>query len=153
MSDTDAAPEPISDALDALVCATIDYGLDMLGEVAELAVTLAVEDGVGNQALLSFDDVDVEECLAEARATVSDAARGKKGIDGLQGKPVRYAIAYDGAVSEEEGSAYDPALIVEYGETGLSRAYSAFLVYENAGDPQEFMWTEPAAAGITDLLV
>ena len=148
-------PEPISPEMDALACALIDYSLDLLGETGELAPTLAVEDASGNRSLLSFDDEDFEECLEEVRNRLVAAARGERAIDGLEDRPVRYAVAYDGAVdvpdSDVEG--FEPALIVEYGERGMSSAYSAYLLYENAGDPQEFAWTEPAAAGEGDLLV
>lgn len=151
----DVEPEPISPEMDALACALIDYSLDLLGETGELTPTLAVEDASGNRSLLSFDDEDFEECLEEVRNRLVAAARGERTIDGLEGRPVRYAVAYDGAVdvpdSDVEG--FEPALIVEYGEHGMSSAYSAYLLYENAGDPQEFAWTEPAAAGEGDLLV
>ena len=148
-------PEPISPEMDALACALIDYGLDLLGTTGELAPTLAVEDDRGNRSLLSFDDEDFEECLEEVRNRLVAAARGEQGLDGLQGRPVRYAVAYDGAVdvpdSDVEG--FEPALIVEYGEHGMTSAYSAYLLYENPGDPQEFAWTDPAAAGEGELLV
>ena len=146
----DCEPEPISDELNALVCATIDYALDLLGETAELSVTLVVEDAAGNQVLLSFDDEEIEECLDEARSMVASKSSS---LGELEGRPVRYAIAYDGAVEESQGAGYEPALIVEYGEKGLSQGYSAFLFYLNAGEPDRFQWTDPAAAGICDLLV
>ena len=43
----DFEPEPISEEMDALACVLIDYSLDLLGEVGELAPTLAVEDDRG----------------------------------------------------------------------------------------------------------
>lgn len=148
-------PEPISPQMDALACALIDYGLDLLSETGELVPTLAVEDAEGNRSLLSFDDEDFEECLAEVHDRLTAAARGEQRLDGLKGRPVRYAVAYDGAISlpDGEGDGFEPALIVEYGEHGMSSAYSAYLLYSNAGDPQEFMCTDPAAAGEGELLV
>ncbi len=148
-------PEPISAEMDALVCALIDYSLDLLGEAGELCPSLAVEDGEGGRVLLSFSDDDFEECLAEIRDQLSAAAKGKIMLEGLSGKPVRYAFSYDGAVEnpDDDGVGYEPALIVEYGEHGMTSAYSAYLLYQNAGNPQEFVWTEPAAAGEGDLLV
>ncbi len=148
-------PEPISPEMDALACALIDYSLDLLGETGELAPTLAVEDGQGNRSLLSFDDEDFEECLEEVRNRLVAAARGEQRLDGLKGRPVRYAVAYDGAVDVPDSGVdgFEPALIVEYGEHGMSSAYSAYLLYDNAGNPQEFAWTDPAAAGEGDLLV
>ncbi|MBS5451080.1 MAG: hypothetical protein KHY83_03620 [Coriobacteriia bacterium] len=152
-------PEPISAEMEALADALIDYGLDLLGETGQLVPTVAVEDASGGQAILSLDgDEDIEECLDEAHDLVRSAARGKgassgRRIDGLSGRPVRYAIAYDGAIREEEGGAYRPALIVEYGEQGLASGYSAYLLYKHAGHPQKFVWTDPAAAGEVELLV
>lgn len=146
-------PEPISAELETLAGALIDYGLDLLGETAELSVTLAAEDAAGTRALLSFDDDQTEECLEAARTLVSAAAAGKGRVEGLTQRPCRYAIAYDGAIRENPSDPFEPALIVEYGETGMTRGYSAFLFYREAGHPQEFVWTDPAAAGETDLLV
>ena len=148
-------PEPISEAMDTLACALIDYSLDLLGETGELSPTLAVEDETGARSLLSFDDEDFEECLDEVHDRLQAAAKGKQELEGLAGKPIRYAIAYDGAVQlpDAPDNGFTPALIIEYGEKGMSQAYSAYLLYENAGDPQEFAWTEPAAAGEGELLV
>ena len=146
-------PEPITDELDRLVCATIDYSLDILGEVGELSPSLAIEDEKGARALLSFDEEEVEESLDKARQTVVDASKGKGSVEGLSAPVERYALAYDGVVEEFEGQGYEPALIIEYGERGLSSGYSAYMLYKNAGDPQEFMWTDPAAAGEGELLV
>lgn len=155
MSEDVLEPEPISEAMDALACALIDYSLDLLGETGELAPTLAVEDENGERSLLSFDDEDFEECLDEVHARLKAAAKGKQELEGLAGKPVRYAIAYDGAVQlpDAPDDGFAPALIVEYGERGMSRAYSAYMLYQNEGNPQEFAWTEPAAAGEGELLV
>lgn len=148
-------PEPISESMDALACALIDYSLDLLGETGELSPTLAVEDGLGTRSLLSFDDEDFEECLDEVYARLRAAASGKQELEGLPGKPVRYAIAYDGAVQlpDAPDDGFTSALIIEYGEKGMSQGYSAYLLYENEGNPQEFAWTEPAAAGEGELLV
>lgn len=148
-------PEPISDELEALAGTLIDYSLDLLGETGELAPTLAVEDEHGERTLLSFDDEDMEECLDEARGLLAAAARGKRKLEGLHGRPVRYALAYDGAIDvpESRKKGFEPALIVEYGEHGMTSGYSAYMLYENAGKPQEFAWTDPAAAGEGELLV
>lgn len=148
-------PEPISEQMDALACALIDYGLDLLGETGELVPTLAAENADGERTLLSFDDEDFEECLDEVHTRLRAAAKGKGELEGLKGKPVRYAIAYDGAIQDPDdpNGNFDPALIVEYGERGMTQAYSAYLLYKNPGKPQEFVWTDPAAAGEGELLV
>lgn len=148
-------PEPISEAMEALAGALIDYSLDLLGETGELSPTVAVEDAEGNRSLLSFDDEDFEECLQEIHDRLVEASKGKAVLEGLVGRPVRYAIAYDGAVQLPDAldDGFEAALIVEYGEQGMSQAYSAYLLYQNEGNPQEFAWTEPAAAGEGELLV
>ena len=145
-------PEPISHELDTLTVSLIDYSLDLLSETGALPPTLAAEDARGSRTLLSFDDEDFEECIEEIRTQLVSAAKGKRTIEGLEGRPVRYAIAYDGVI-DENGDGYEPALVVEYGEEGLSSGYSLYVFYRNAGEPQEFMWTDPAAAGEGELLV
>ena len=113
MTDINDAVEPISDELDSLTVALIDYALDALATTGELSVSLALGDDEGNATLLSSDGDDFDESIDEAHATVSRSA-GKK-VEGLKGACVRYAVAYDGAI-DEEGTGYEPALIVEYGE-------------------------------------
>ena len=62
------------------------------------------------------------------------AAKGKGELEGLKGRPVRYAIAYDGAIQDPDAEGnFEPALIVEYGEKGMTQAYSAYLLYQNPG--------------------
>lgn len=147
-------PEPISEELERLADDMVSLGLESLGETGKLIVTLAVEDEAGARVMLRFeDDADVSDCVREARDVVLGAQRKNGAIEGLGGRPVRYAIGYDGAVREREGGPYENALLVEYGEQGLSSAYSAYLLYKKAGHPKDFVWTEPAAAGETELLV
>ena len=160
MSENDCAsregqtsPEPISPELDDLTCALIDYALGELAEGGELAVSLAAADSQGKSTLLSFDDEDFEESIAEARAQVKASASGSKKLDGLAGPVARYAIAYDAAVDEGEQQGYVPALIVEYGEHGLTQGYSAYLTYENPGEAQNFVCSDVAPAGVVELLV
>lgn len=151
--DLTEAPEKISDELESLAGALIDYGLDLLSEAGELAPTLAVENAEGEHILLSFDEEETEECLDEAHKMVKSAAEGTSRIKGLNGAPERYALAYDGAIREDDRGPYQPALIVEYGERGMTSGYSAYLLYKHAGEAQKFVWTEPAAAGEVELLV
>lgn len=147
------APEPITDELDGLTCALIDYALECLACSGELPVSLAAADKAGRSTLLSFDDEDFEESIEEARSQVRRSAAGKGGLDGLSGPCVRYAIAYDGAIDEGRDEGYVPALIVEYGEQGLSQGYSAYLTYENPADEQNFVCSQVAPAGVVELLV
>lgn len=146
-------PEPISPELEALANEMVDYGLESLATTKKLATTLAVEDASGHRETLVFQDDSVDECLGAARDVVRQAMHKGGAIEGIQGRPVRYAIAYDGAVREEPGGPYLNALLVEYGEKGMSSGYSAYLLYKKAGRQKDFVWTDPAAAGETELLV
>lgn len=146
-------PEPISAQMDSLALALIEYSLDLLADLGDLSVTLAVEDAHNNHVVLSFDDEDFEESLEEAHETLRRAVAGTSPLKELEGVPVRYALAYDGAVDEDGSSGYVPALIVEYGEKGMSSGYSAYLCYENAGKPRDFVCSDPAPAGLVELLV
>ena len=149
----DVEPEPISPELEGMANDLIDICLDELAERGSLLTTLCVENARGDRVTLTFDDIAVEECIEKARDTVAAARRKADVIDGLRGKPVRYAIAYDGAIREREGGPYLNALIVEYGEVGLSSAYSAYLLYKKAGHPKDFVCSDPTAAGEMPLLV
>lgn len=149
----DVEPEPISSELEELANDLIDTCLDALAEHGGFAPVLAAESEDGTRTLLSFNDEEMEECLDAAHDLVSRAATGEAQLKGLEGAPVRYAIGYDGAVREDDRGPYVNALIVEYGERGMSSAYSAYLLYERAGNPQEFMCSDPAAAGEMELLV
>ena len=148
-----SSPEPISPELDDLTCALIDYALGELAESGRLSVSLAAVDGQGQSTLLSFDDEDFEESIVEAQSQVRASVSGSKRLDGLAGPAVRYAIAYDGAIDEGGQEGYVPALIVEYGEHGLTQGYSAYLTYENPGDAQNFVCSDVAPAGVVELLV
>ncbi len=150
MMDANDAVEPISAELDSLTVALIEYGLDELASTGQLSVSLALGDEDGNATLLSFDDDDFDESIDEAHATVQRSAG--QVVEGLTSACVRYAVAYDGAI-DEDGSGYEPALIVEYGERGMSRGYSAYLTYENPGEPQDFVCSQAAPAGVVELLI
>ena len=146
-------PEPISDDLEALADDLIAYGLECLGETGHLVPTAGVEDLSGTRVMLTFDDDVTEECMEQARELIAKAGHKNGVVEGLDGKVVRYAIAYDGAVREHENGPYKNALIVEYGERGMTSAYSAYLLYKKAGRAKDFVWTDPAAAGEMSLLV
>lgn len=146
-------PEPISSELEDLANDLVDLGLDALAEKGSLTTTLACEDERGARVMEEFEDDDVMDCVRAARDVVRQAQHKGGRIQGLGGRPVRYAIAYDGLIRETEGGPYLPALIVEYGEQGLSSGYSAYLTYRKAGRPKDFVCSDIAAAGETELLV
>lgn len=135
-------PEPISPELEQLTDDMIELGLSALGQNGELMPVLSLEDSAGKRETLVFENDGLEECLTEARATVRRRAGTR-----------RYTLAYDGAIREDGASHYESALILEYGEQGMGSGYSAYLLYRGAGQPTEFVWTDPQAAGETELLL
>ncbi len=129
----------ISDELDQLSCELIADALDILAEGRDVNVMVVTQDSGNKADARTFSDDGPEECLNAARAHVSSS--------GAQ----RYAIAYDGAVADEEGSFHD-ALLVEFGERG-NEAFSAFVAYEGRGAGDDFAWADPAPAGQTENLL
>ena len=95
-----------------------------------------------------FGIARVEELLEGARSKVREL--GKEGHAG-GAAPVRYAIAYEGAVADEAG-AFQDAVIVEFGERGRT-SYSAFSYVEGKGSGDGFRWSDPAPAGVTESLL
>ena len=120
--------EGVSPETDELASTLMGDALDLLAAGEPFEVLLAVQTADG------FEDDGAEACLEAARAKVSQ-------VEGAQ----RYAIAYEGAVADEDG-AYADALLLEFGERGW-RAYSAFSLVEGKGTGDGFTWSDPAPAG------
>ena len=137
--------EGISPELDALVSELVGASLDMLADDGALPVLLVIEDNAGKLASFEFEDDGVEECLEAARDKLVSLARAKGDASQRLGAPVRYGLAYEGAIEDESG-AYLDALIVEFGESGW-RNYSLFSLVEGKGTGEGFAWSEPAPAG------
>ncbi len=135
----------ITRELDELSSALMGDALDMLAEGHDVNVLLVVEDARGVVAPYEFSDDGPEQLLEGARKKVVDLASQKGDASLGLGRPVRYAIAYEGAVEDEDGS-YRDALLLEFGEKGRA-SYSAFSFYEGKGSGECFAWSEPAAAG------
>ncbi|MDO5044289.1 MAG: hypothetical protein Q4E22_03195 [Coriobacteriia bacterium] len=142
--------EKISKALDSLTSQTFEESFNQLADTKELWPMLALEDEQGNRELISFSDDEKEECLKAARAYLQ--MQGAKGI-GKVAAPVRYAIAYDAEVQDEVDQKLKPAVIVEFGEKGSLHAYSGYSFYKHGKKPEDFLWSEPQAAGFEDLLL
>ncbi|MBR2835467.1 MAG: hypothetical protein IKE43_07160 [Coriobacteriales bacterium] len=140
-------PEAISQELTSLLDDIIDYCLEELVYNGDFPVMLATCNKKGERDLLSLNGDEIEDCLIEAkRMLASEKNIGERKI-------TQYAIAYNGAIEDIPGSGYQPAIIVEYGEAGLSSGYSLFMFYENEGDVKHFNYTDPAAAGETELYI
>ncbi len=138
----------ISSELDALTSALLGDALDMLADGEDLNVLLVVESANGEVSPFEFSDDGPEELLEGARSKVREL--GKEGHAGGVA-PVRYAIAYEGAVADEAG-AFQDAVIVEFGERGRT-SYSAFSYVDGKGSGDGFRWSDPAPAGVTESLL
>ena len=130
-------PEPkegISPKLDELSCDLLGQALDALAEGVEIPVLVSVDLDKGKVETKAFSDDGENECLDGARQYV----RGLRGC-------VRYAICYEGAVADDDGT-YCDALLLEFGEKGY-RSYSAYSLFEGRGAGEDFRWSDPAPAG------
>ena len=134
----------VSPELDDLSSTLMGQAFDVLAEGVELNVILAVEDAAGNVASYTFADDGPEECLEGARKKVRDLARSCGDAAAKLGAPVRYALAYEGAVADERG-AYQDAVLLEF--------FSAFSLVDGKGEGDNFAWTDPAPAGEVENLL
>ena len=147
----DRLKEGISPELDELVSELVGVSLDMLAEDGGMPVCLVIEDEARNVASYEIDGDGPEECLEGALERIALAVKAKGDPDQNLGMPVRYGIAYEGAVEDGTG-AYLDALIVEFGERGW-QAYSLYSLVKGKGTGEGFAWSEPAPAGETEPLL
>lgn len=134
----------VSAQLDAMVCDLLGSYLDALAELEEEpGVVLCIEDADSARYEAAFTDDGEEVCLAAASDFVRAHARGyaEEGLGAIE----RYAIACTGGV-ELDGS-YEDAVLVTFFERGMSVAYSAYVLFQNAGAGENFMWSDPEPAG------
>ena len=141
----------VSAELDELSCDLMGEALDLLAEGEDVNVLLAVGDAAGNACSLVFADDGEEACLVGARDKVRALVRSKGDTSLGIGAPRYYAICYEGAIANEDGS-YVDALITEFGEKGHP-AFSAFSLFENRGGGEGFRWSEPEPAGEVESLL
>ena len=137
--------EGVSAKTDELASQLLGKALDVLAVGEELDVLLAVQDEAGHVASYEFADDGPEECLEGAHHRVGELARSHGDKAAGLTAPVRYALAYHGAIADEDG-AYQDAVLLEFGEHGW-RSYSAFSLVDVTGDEDTFGWTEPQPAG------
>lgn len=135
----------ISPELDELSSTLMGDALDLLADGRDLNVLLVVEDADGNDASYEFSDDGSEALLEGARRQVRDLARTHGDRSAHLGDPVRYALAFEGAVADED-SVFRDAVLLEFGERGR-KSYSAYSLFEDKGAGDGFRWTEPEAAG------
>lgn len=145
----------VSPELDEMVCDLIGYMLDELAEGRDPGVLACAEDAGSGRIDAAFTEDGEEACLEAAQAFICDNARGNR-EEGL-GAIERYAIAYAGAVRLE--SCYQDAVLVSFYERGLydedgsPTGYSAYVLFEGAGDEERFAWSDPEPAGEEPALI
>ena len=135
----------VSPQTDELASTLLGRALDCLAVGEPLEVLLAVQDAAGTIAPYEFGGDGPEECLAAARRRVGELARQSGDPAAGLAAPVRYAIAYEGAVADDDGTYLD-AVLLEFGERGYE-AFSAYSLVDGKGDEDAFRWTDPAPAG------
>lgn len=145
-----AAQGGVSEELDALSCDLLGSALDALAAGSDVLAVVALEDAHNTRISRSFIDDAPEACIEAARTYVKSliASSGDKSCE--FGKPVRYALVYEGAVQNDEG-AFDDALILEFAEQG-TQAYSAYVLWDGFGAGENLAWTDPAPAGEVESL-
>nr|WP_314638601.1 hypothetical protein [uncultured Olsenella sp.] len=141
----------VSSELDVLSSTLMGDAFDMLASGDEVNVLLVVQDEDGNAGSYEFSDDGIEQCIEAARSKILELRHAMGDEEAGLGLPVRYALAYEGAVGDDDGS-YQDALMLEFGERGY-KSYSAFSYFEGRGEGDGFRWTEPAPAGELEPLI
>ena len=141
MNTTD--PTPISTLLDDMTCELIGFCLDVIADGGSLAPTIVFARSDEDITFLSFDEDGPDAALEAARGTIREQAD----------EIIAYAIAYDGFVSTGEDEVPQDALLVEFGERGMSTAFSAYVAYRRGDTPDDLAVSEPLAAGEEPLLL
>lgn len=156
----------ISEELDQLSCELMGEALDKLAAGETLVAVVAAMDEAGIRTTCAFEDDSPEQCLLAAREWVAGGAAAAGAADkastshgsksgsadaassgrAAMGRPCYYAIAYAGAIADEDGGFVD-ALILEFGEKGSDVAYSAYSLVEGVGAGDDFRYSDPAPAG------
>ena len=148
-------PSQVSPELDEMVCDLIGYMLDELADGGDPGVITCVEDAEGTRVEASFTDDGEEACLEAARTRIAQNASGM--AKEKLGPIARYAIGYVGGVQLEDGVA--DAVLVSFYERGLAdeegvpTGYSAYVLFEGAGEGDGFAWADPAPAGAEEPLI
>lgn len=146
----DNGPDIVSSELDAMVGDLLGSLLDALADGDNPGVLLAAEDVAANRYEAAFDEDGIEVCLRAAQQFVSQHASGIAG-DGV-GPIERYALAYLGAIEDEDGTYLD-AVLASFYERGQESGYSAYLLVDGIGQGDDFSWAEPAPAGAEEPLI
>lgn len=135
----------VSAQTDELGSTLMGEALDRLAAGEGFSVVATAADSQGQRMTCEFDDDSAEQCLEAARTWVRNGARGEDNARVI-GKPTCYAIAYQGAVADED-EAFRDALILEFGDRGAACGYSAYSLIDGIGSGKRFRYTDPAPAG------
>lgn len=135
----------VSVQTDELGSTLMGEALDRLAAGEDFSVVATATDSQGQRMTCEFDDDSAEQCLEAARTWVRNGARGEDNARVI-GKPACYAIAYLGAVADED-DVFRDALILEFGERGAECGYSAYSLIDGIGSGKRFHYTDPAPAG------
>lgn len=144
MTDNQQTAGAVSPELDAMTCDMIGLFLDALAEGENPGVVICVEDAQANRYEAAFSEDGEEACLAAAQQFISSHAAHGVDDEGV-GKIERYAVAYAGCV-DIDGD-YENAVLVSFCERGLPCGYSAYVLFDNMGAGDNFMWSDPEPAG------
>ena len=135
----------VSPQTDELSSALMGHAFDVLAAGDSMGVLLVVGDAQGQVASYEFADDGQVALIKGAKDAVGRLVRQAGDKDAGLGAPVRYALAYEGAVADEDDS-YQDALLLEFGEKGY-KSYSAYSYVKGKGEGDRFAWTDPAPAG------
>lgn len=135
----------VSAQADELGSTLMGEALDRLAAGEDFSVVATAADSQGQRMTCEFDDDSAEQCLEAARTWVRNGARSEDNARVI-GKPTCYAIAYQGAVADED-DAFQDALILEFGDRGAACGYSAYSLIDGIGSGKRFRYTDPAPAG------
>ena len=135
----------VSEQCDSLGSELMGEALDKLAAGDALSVVASAVDARGERMTCEFDDDSAEVCLEAAHDWITRGARAQDGSKVI-GKPVCYAIAYQGAIADED-DVFRDALILEFGDRGASCGYSAYALVDGIGRGDRFRYTDPAPSG------
>ena len=135
----------VSAQTDELGSTLMGEALDRLATGEDFSVVATAADSQGQRMTCEFDDDSAEQCLEAARTWVRNGARGEDNARVI-GKPTCYAIAYLGAVADED-DVFRDALILEFGDRGAACGYSAYSLIDGIDSGKRFRYTDPAPAG------
>ncbi len=141
--------DEVSAELDAMVCDLLDDFLNALAEGDDPGIVLVVEDANANRYQASFTEDGEDACLEGAQHFIETNAGGVQSDH--VGPLDRYAIGYAGGV-ELDGEFQD-AIVVSFYQRGMSCGYSAIVLYADAGQGENFMWSDPEPAGEEPALI